>query len=171
MKRGHWIALGVLVLVALAEGGRRLLTDSTKLEDLHPKFQPLVREWSKRMGLRGIQTRLTFTTRSSETQARLRAEGRSKVKTGWHNVGLAFDFLPRSSAGWVFPGPKQPAAVNAEINRLLQAGGEEGEKLGMVWGGRWAKFPDAFHLEWHPGLTIKTAVARLQQQGRGFNVG
>lgn len=141
--------------------------DSKSIDDLHPAFQPLAREWKKRMDARGVVTRFDMTARSLATQQRLYDEGRSKVTTGWHNFGLAFDFLPRSSSGWKYP-DGSGSALDNEIMGLLKIGGVEGEKLGMTWGGRWGW--DHFHLEWHPNLTVAKAEELQRTQGLDFAV-
>lgn len=45
--------------------------------------------------------------------------------------------------------------------------GELGEAQGLIWGGRWERFPDRPHFEYHPQLSIPQAQALHQQGGIG----
>lgn len=130
-----------------------------RIEDLHPAFQPRVREFLERCKAAGHSLIVTCTLRTFAEQDELYAQGRTKpgkrvtnARGGqsWHNYGLAVDvaFLRGGKVDW--NGPWE------EIGRI-------GERLGMTWGGRWQRLPDRPHFEWHPGLTIaraKELVAR-----------
>lgn len=83
---------------------------SRKIEDMHPKLQPLVRQFLERAEAAGVNVLITCTYRSNEEQDQLYAQGRSKpgpkvtnAKAGQskHNhtlngkpASLAFDVVP-----------------------------------------------------------------------------
>lgn len=131
---------------------------SRQFEDLQPIFQPIARAILGEARRRGIDARLGDTWRTRPEQAAREAAGDSKVKLGWHNVGLAFDFL-------IFRGGRYIADGNdpqyAEV-------GEIGRSKGCVWGGDWdirpdipGKQRDAGHLEWHPGFSFQLYLSWL----------
>lgn len=157
--------LWVVLVLVLAGGGAftvKKLGDSAKIDSLHPQLQPLVRKWLDRMSAKGVSVKITAAYRSLETQRKLAAEGKSKVTAGFHNYGLAFDFVPTGKLGQATY-PKSPPdkqdPTEKHIFDALRVGGEEGKKLGMKWGGDWGW--DWFHLEWHPELTLTQVQARI----------
>ena len=108
------------------------------------KLYPTVREKYYRlweiMNAKGMKIKLVQTLRTFEQQRNLSSkvtnagEGQS-----YHNYGLAFDVC------FIIYGYNPPA----HYWKIL---GEEGEKLGLIWGGRW-KMRDCPHFEWHDGFT------------------
>jgi peptidoglycan L-alanyl-D-glutamate endopeptidase CwlK len=115
-----------------------LLTDADrdKLAGVHPDLVRVVRAARARTPFR-----VTEGLRSSQRQAQLLAEGRSRTMNSRHITGHAVDVVPmvdgRVSWDWVHFHPM--AAVFKE----------EAERLGIpiVWGGDWRSFPDGPHFE------------------------
>lgn len=122
--------------------------------DVRSKCEALI-EKQKQLG-RPIWIHSTF--RTAKEQDDLYAQGRIRPGSivtnarglqSYHNYCLAFDavFLghlwnPPSESWW------------EEL-------GQEGEKLGLEWGGRWPS-PDRPHFEWHPDFTWQELEARIK---------
>lgn len=109
---------------------------------------------------RGAQYRATCGYRSFGEQLALWAEGRTKdigkrhvtdagPGESPHNYGLAVDFvrIQDSLADWK---PTDYAVL-----------GEEAERAGLVWGGRFTSFPDCPHVQW-PGYVSTAELAPLK---------
>jgi len=130
---------------------------------LNKKFQVIVQQILDFAAGLGIDLRVVETLRSLGRQAAYLAAGSTTLNVGWHNYGLAFDFLIFESGMPVNDG-KDP--------RYTQIG-EFAESLGCRWGGRFdikpqipGRQPDSGHIEYHPGFTIAhlQAVLRIQEQ-------
>ena len=136
-------------------------TVDRRIESLRPEFRPLALKWLHivRDDIE-IDVRITETLRSEERQRAVQAAGASKVKFGWHNVGLALDF------GVLLNGVYQ----KDDRAGLYRKCGHIGEALGMRWGGNWdadniINEPgenDLGHFEWHPGMTLQQFLAAQQ---------
>lgn len=135
------------------------------IASLHPKLQPLAREFILRAQEAGIDARIISGHRSYAEQDALYAKGRtapgSKVtnaKAGFsnHNFGLAFDI-------GIFKGreylPESP---------LYKAAAQIAKPLGLEWGGDWKSFPDEPHYElrpeWAKGLSSSALLAALRER-------
>jgi len=168
--------------------------DSKSIDALHPEFQPLAERWIERIEAKGYDfvtswrssdfprprpvVYLTGTRRSLATQKKKFDQGYSKVKLGYHNVGLALDFnvVPAGSKPF-FPKQGKTSATKLEAwRRGMKEVGEVGEALGMTWGGSWRRAWhglgwDAPHLEWHPGIrSIADAYQRQTREGPAFAI-
>ena len=126
---------------------------SRKLEDLHPKLQPIARQFLAECAAAGLDILITCTYRSPAEQAAEYAKGRTAPGeiTTWakpgqskhnHEIGgkpasLAFDIVPMQNGKcqWskAHPAWKQAAAI--------------GKKLGLSWAGDWRKFVEYPHFE------------------------
>lgn len=131
----------------------------TSLDSLDSKFRQIVQAWSEivtayllPVRFPGYKFRLMETFRSKERQADLEAGGKSKVKVGWHNYGLAVDFGLFGDMGVYITDGDHPAYL---------ACGQVAEAFGCVWGGRWTGFKDSGHIEWHPGKTLQDMTGDL----------
>lgn len=133
------------------------------ISHLNVKFQVVVQQILDFAAKLGIDLRVVETLRSPEHQAAYLAAGSTTLIVGWHNYGLAFDFLIFDNGKLVADG-KDP--------RYTQVG-EFAESLGCRWGGRFdikpqipGQQPDSGHIEYHPGFTIAQlqAVLKLQEQ-------
>lgn len=124
------------------------------LDSLRLEFKPLALKWLHivRDDVE-VDARIIEAGRSVARQRALNVARLSKVKFGWHNVGLAFDY------GIFVNGAYQ----RDDSSGLYRKCGHIGEALGMRWGGNWdsdniTNEPgenDLGHLEWHPGMTIQ----------------
>ncbi len=130
---------------------------SRRIEDLHPRLQPLHDLWLRTCHYAGLDPLPTSTRRTFGEQADLYDQGRispgrivTKARAGWswHNYGLAWDFVPL----------RHGKPVWSASDSLWRRCGISGEAIGLSWGGRWKRFRDLPHLEWHPRLDIRTAL-------------
>lgn len=129
----------------------------SRVEALHQRFQPIAQAWLEVVQAYVLPLRfpdfkchIVETLRPRDRQEQLASSGASKVSFGWHNVGLAFDFQILDADGKYITDGGHPAYM---------ACGQIGEAFNCVWGGRWEKFVDAGHLEYHPGFTLQQYVA------------
>ncbi|KKM81321.1 hypothetical protein LCGC14_1331050 [marine sediment metagenome] len=111
-------------------GSKKLYPD---VREKYYKLWDIMRE--KRMQIKLVETFRSVPRQNSLSRGVTNAKGLQS----YHQYGLAFDvyFLYK---GWDAPAD------------WWQALGEEGEKLGLIWGGRW-KSKDYGHFEWHPNFT------------------
>lgn len=128
------------------------MINSRKIEDLLLTTAAKCRAFIDGCAKAGIDVIITSTYRDAESQNALYAQGRTlpgkkltNVRGGdsFHNHRRAFDFVPivNGKAIW----------NDAE---LWDRCGAIAEKVGLEWGGRWARFPDKPHCQDTGGLTI-----------------
>ena len=159
-----WWAVGgvaAAVVAALAVGGRTVVkSQSTKpidtLEGLDPEFRSKLDQLVKALEARGYKPWIYETIRTQARQDWLYASGRTRpgpIVTDvreptdkGHGAGKAADIIdgrPHPTrkgqrVGWGSwtgdPGDDEAAEMAADY---FQAQGEEAERLGLVWGGRW----------------------------------
>jgi len=125
------------------------VTNSRKIEDLHPVVQEICRKHIEACKGQGIQIIVTNTLRDSEYQEYLYSQGRTRPGNivtnmrliGPHGFGLAYDVVPivKGKAVW-------------NNNRYWRIIGIEGKKLGLTWGGDWKSIVDKPHFEYTGGL-------------------
>ncbi|HYE82764.1 MAG TPA: M15 family metallopeptidase [Clostridia bacterium] len=125
------------------------MVNSRKVEDLHPVVQELCKKHIEACKNRGVRIIITSTLRDQEYQKYLYSLGRSKAGNivtnmelvGPHGFGLAYDVVPvvKGKAVW-------------GDNKLWEIIGEEGNKLGLTWGGNWKSIVDKPHFEYTGGL-------------------
>jgi len=123
------------------------VTDEEKLKQLQPDFAALIVKLMAAVKARGFELMITQALRTFEEQNALYAKGRTKpgpkvtnAKGGesYHNYGAAVDLcLKEKVNGSHFP-DKHP---------VWNVIGEEAEKLGLEWGGRWKSMPDRPHVQ------------------------
>lgn len=137
------------------------MTDSRRLEDLHPHVADLCRRHQAACTAAGIPFTVTFTLRSMATQAALYAQGRTKpgkivtnARPGYsfHNFGLAYDGTPTSLLA--LPNWGDTPAHQAETNRIWALYGRLARELGLRWGGDFTSIKDRPHCEWSGTLTL-----------------
>ena len=133
------------------------MINSRKIEDLHPKVQPLAKQWKERCDKElgpGITVLITSTYRDNASQDALYAIGRTvtgkkvtnaKAGQSFHNYRVALDFVPciHGKPLW---------------NRLdlFEKAGVIAESLGFTWAGRWkGKFRESAHIQYTNGKTLK----------------
>ena len=126
---------------------------SRRLEDLHPRLQPLARELLSRARAAGIPILIYCTYRNNDEQLELYKQGREKpgkivtrAKPGQspHNAmdaegkpaALSFDTVPLKDGKAVWDD-------EALWNNL----GAVGRSVGLDWGGDWTGFRDSPHFQ------------------------
>lgn len=135
---------------------------SRRIEDLHPRVQPLCRLFIERCAEAGIDVIITSTLRTFAEQDALYAKGRTtsgpkvtaaKGGESYHNYGLAFDFAPIENG-----------KIDWNDTELFRKCGEIGESIGLSWAGKWKRFREMAHMQYTDGLTIADLRAgkRLQ---------
>lgn len=132
----------------------------TRIEALRPRFQPIAESIMNIANARvfpirfpGFKMRITETKRDDTRQAEVNAAGASDVKRGWHNVGLAFDFMVLDDRGV----------------RITDGEHKAYEAVGLIACAFDCKWPiilangakDAGHIEFHPGITFSQFEAWL----------
>lgn len=110
---------------------------STRLDDLSDRFRPLAFELLARCVEAKIQVRIIDTLRTLDDQRKNIEKGVSWTLDSRHLTGDAIDLAPVAvlkEKNWA---PDHPDWLVI---------GEIGEKLGLIWGGRW-KHRDMGHFE------------------------
>lgn len=148
-----------------------------KLEDVHPALRERVIQLAGRLSAREMNFLITDGMRTFEEQDALFRKGRKLVngtlipvdpvhKTGIvtnarggfsnHNYGLAIDSYPVIS-GRVFTGIPDHSSLEFRnrFKAIQKAIGEEGEAVGLFWGGRWTNPFDPPHLQLFPKTEMK----------------
>lgn len=116
------------------------------LEALHPFFRDKVIELIRVCKAAGITLEVVETFRTASKQAEYFAMGNKYTRTpggkSRHQYGLAVDLVPvvDSSAVW-------------DNQKLWRKIGIAGERLGLLWGGRWKVLYDPGHFEWIGGIS------------------
>lgn len=123
---------------------------SRALDDLAPVFRPLAVELLARLAEAGILVMIIDTLRTDAEQADAIARGVSWVTHSKHQDGLAIDICPFDT--WSLHGADKLRwdASDPVWERI----GLIGEKLDLVWGGRWRQ-KDLGHFE------LKTPAVRV----------
>jgi peptidoglycan L-alanyl-D-glutamate endopeptidase CwlK len=141
---------------------------SSRIEDLDPDVQQLALALLQRLARKGILLRVTQTRRTWEEQAKLYAQGRTtpgnrvtnaKAGSSWHQMGRAFDVADMDSTPYDFG--KLGAADDDDFWETI---GNEGEALGLIWGGRFKSIMDRPHFEHHGGRTLAEARTKHLEQ-------
>lgn len=113
------------------------------LHILHPTFRNKVIKLLYECKKQGIQLHVIETYRAPERQNKVKRRGFSKLKGGQskHQYYIAVDVVP---------------IVNGRMQwfnyKLWRKIGKEGEKLGLIWGGRW-RMRDYPHFEYPVSIT------------------
>jgi peptidoglycan L-alanyl-D-glutamate endopeptidase CwlK len=126
---------------------------SRKIDDLHPKLQPLVRSFIAQCLLNDIDIIITCTFRSSEEQDELYKIGRSvkgsKVtnsKGGQSKHNFMIDKKPASKAFDVVLMKNGKCVWDVNDSKWIELG-EIGTKLGLEWAGNWLNFKEYPHFQ------------------------
>lgn len=131
---------------------------------LHPRVQPIAREFVRRCVAAGLDARIICGTRTYAEQDALYEQGRTKpgpivtkARGGQsnHNFGLAFDIGIFASGKYLGSSP------------LYKKAGAIGRELGLEWGGDW-KFVDEPHFQlrpaWAKGASASALLAGLRER-------
>ena len=115
---------------------------SRKLDDLDPIFRPRAFEFLARLTEATIPVLIINTGRTAAEQAEYLRTGASWVQRSKHQDGLAIDICP-----WEIFQLRGPDKLEWDADDPIWTKiGAIGEKLGLVWGGRWKK-RDMGHFE------------------------
>ena len=135
--------------------------DSRCLDDLHPHVRSMAIALLNQAVAAGIPLTVTFTYRSSETQAALYAQGRTcpgrivtnaRAGRSFHNYGLALDVVPTELLR--LPRWGDTPADQQRTDALWAKVGAIGTALGFRWGGNFRSIKDRPHFEWSGTLTL-----------------
>src|SRR3990167_6828716 len=106
---------------------------SRYLDDLDPAFKPLAIELIARCTEAKIAVMIVDTLRTKAEHAVNLAAGTSWIKHSRHLDGMAIDICPYDVYQLIGPDKLQWSSSDPVWLRI----GLIGEKLGLVWGGRW----------------------------------
>jgi peptidoglycan L-alanyl-D-glutamate endopeptidase CwlK len=129
-----------------------------KLQSMNPQLAIKVRGVLDALGRRGFQPKVFYGWRSVDVQARLYAEGKSKVRFSFHNAQKT-DGTPYAYAADIIDS-RYAWTQQAESSGFWTALGEEAKRQGLVWGGDWASFRDWAHVQ----LVANGELARVKQE-------
>jgi hypothetical protein len=115
---------------------------SRQLDDLSPEFKPLALELLARLTEARIPVLIVDTLRTAAEQAENLKNGVSWTLNSRHLTGDAIDIVPYQVYHLEGPDKLTWDASNPIWSRI----GPIGEKLGLIWGGRW-KVRDLGHFE------------------------
>ena len=155
-----WLVGGVGALLLLGGGAAYTFGGSPlkkgvdrQPKKLLPAFARKVETLFRRMRARGFQPMLWEGYRTPARAAELHRKG-TGVKLSMHSLGAAVDVVDGSNPG-------NPWAASPGFWKAL---GEEAEKLGLTWGGRWAK-ADYPHIQAIP-VSQQTAFRAMTHNER-----
>lgn len=121
------------------------LHSQERLRKVYPLLADRVIDLIRNLAAQGHTVEVVQGLRTYAEQDMLYAQGRTRkgpkvtnAKGGqsYHNFGVAVDLCPFVNG--------QPAW---ELESVFDKIGEEAEKLGLEWGGRWPKFSDRPHVQ------------------------
>lgn len=129
-----------------------------RLDSLNLRFQPIaqafleiVKAYVLVIRWPGFKIRITETKRDDARQADVLADGASDVSWGWHNAGLAFDFVLIDDEGQIVKSASHPAYEACwKVGQALGCHCPITLKNGTIDGG---------HVEWHPGFSKEQYLA------------
>ncbi|HEX5726790.1 MAG TPA: M15 family metallopeptidase [Longimicrobiaceae bacterium] len=153
--------------IVVAPDGAGNFDPAGHLEKVHPELKKRMLAVVAALAARGMQMRITDGRRTFAEQDALFRKGRHVVdgrlvciKKGCagtvtnarggmsnHNYGLAIDGYPVLEGKVRFSEPASPAALRKRFFEVQAAIGTEGERVGLVWGGRWTSPFDPPHLQ------------------------
>ena len=160
-----------------------------KLVKVHPMLRDKVIQVAQRLKARQMSFLITDGMRTFAEQDQLFRQGRRLVNGTWvpidpvnntdivtwatggfsnHNYGLAIDSYPViSDRVYTQIPPHSTSAFKQRFNAIQRAIGEEGEAVGLTWGGRWNHPHDPPHLQLFPQTEMKprTCLEIFQAHG------
>lgn len=116
-----------------------------KLQSMKPEMATKVQAVLAALVKRGFQPKVVYGWRSVAVQAKLYAEGKSKVRFSFHNAQKR-DGTPNSYAADIIDA-RYAWSAQAESSGFWKALGEEARAQGLVWGGDWTGFRDWAHVQ------------------------
>ena len=181
---------------APAEGSLARIDPKNRAANVHPELKRRLGLLDGALAARGLQARITDGLRTFAHQNAIFAQGREPVAavnalrkaaglspisaeeagrkvTGVrgggsnHNYGLAVDMYPVVNGQIVLDPAKLSASAREVFRETQLAIGEESERLGMTWGGRWKKLVDTPHVQLFPldEMTPQTCLKIFREHG------
>lgn len=166
-----------------------------KTDHVHPLLKQRLAQLDAALAARGMQARITDGLRTFAHQDAIFAQGRQSaaavnalrkkaglgaisaaeagrkvtgVKGGFsnHNYGLAVDMYPVVNGQIILDPAKLSGSAKQHFFATQTAIGEEAERLGMTWGGRW-KMKDMPHVQLFPlnEMTPETCLQIFRSHG------
>lgn len=129
-----------------------------KLASMKPELAVKVRQVLVALSAKGFQPKVFYGWRSVTVQARLFAEGKSKVRFSFHNAQRP-DGTPLSYAADIIDA-RYAWTSQAETSGFWKALGEAAKAQGLVWGGDWVSFRDWAHVQ----LVANSELARVKRE-------
>lgn len=128
---------------------------SRKIEDLHPKLQPLALAFKRACRDRGVDVLIYMTYRSCQEQNDLYQQGRTQkgrivtnARGGKSSHNFTIDGKPASLAFDAVPIIQKSCVWDDDF--LWDRMGEAADEVGLKWGGRWKSFKDKPHFYIEP---------------------
>ena len=129
-----------------------------KMSSMKPELAIKVRQVLATLSAKGFQPKVFYGWRSVTVQARLYAEGKSKVKFSFHNAQLP-DGTPNAYAADIIDA-RYAWNAEAESSGFWKALGAAAKLQGLVWGGDWVSFRDWAHVQ----LVANSELANVKKE-------
>jgi len=124
-----------------------------KLASLEPGFRTRIERVIAKLKADGFQPKIVFGWRSTKVQAKLKAEGKSKISFSFH-CSQHPDGRPNA---WAVDVVDSRWAWNEpDCHKFFRALGAAGKAEGLVWGGDWESFRDWAHLQGRQNSELAT---------------
>lgn len=146
--------------------------NAAAIATLHQEFRPLAEQCRLAWEGAGMKPCIVQARRTWIEQAALYAKGRTepgprvtdaKAGYGYHNYGLAFDFVDFAASG------EKDRYEPEDFDHMdYQAARDLAQGLGLTWGGLWRVHPDQPHVEFHPGIGASSAITLALYAPSGF---
>jgi hypothetical protein len=127
------------------QGESRHWPQGKKLLSLNPVFREKVKLVLAALDAGGWHPKIVYGWRSVEVQQHLYKLGRTKVRFSFHNAQTKHG-IPNAYAVDVIDA-RYAWDLTAGGKEFFDALGVEAKKLGLFWGGDWAKFHDWAHVQ------------------------
>ncbi len=129
-----------------------------KMSSMKPELAVKVRQVLAALTAKGFQPKVFYGWRSVTVQAKLFAEGKSKVKFSFHNAQLP-DGTPNAYAADIIDA-RYAWTAEAESSGFWKALGVAAKAQGLVWGGDWVSFRDWAHVQ----LVANSELAKVKKE-------
>jgi len=126
--------------------------EEKKVQSMHPRLQPKVKNVLAALKKRGFQPKVFYGWRSVAVQLEIFKKGHSKVKFSFHNAQRP-DGTPNAYAADIIDS-RYGWESGAETSGFWKSLGEEAKKEGLFWGGDWSKFRDWAHIQLVPNSQL-----------------
>lgn len=152
-------------------------SEAQKIASLEPNFRAKIQRVLSTLKSQGYAPIVYFGWRSPETQAQLKAAGKSTVSFSFHNAtkngqpaAVAVDIVDgrKDSQGrTILWGSSLSSWSNSAERKQMaeeffKALGVAGKAQGLVWGGDWTSFKDPAHLQAYPNSMLSEVKRQSQ---------